>query len=111
LPRALFDAVLLPLSSGATNLIGRLGGVMSSRSASKTCLSWLRVLRLNFNFKYNFTQRTLLDDIRAQVIGNGSGAQLPAQVQAGSSVSLHGWIVMSDAAMGDITQITDNWRD
>jgi len=41
--------VFLPLSSGVTNPMGRLigsGGVINSRKASKTCLSWLRVLRL-----------------------------------------------------------------
>jgi YD repeat-containing protein len=34
-------------------------------------------------------------------------SQLPANVAAGASIGLHGWIVMSDATLGGITQITD----
>jgi nucleoid-associated protein YgaU len=34
-------------------------------------------------------------------------SQLPATITAGTQLKLHGYIVMADAGMGDITQITD----
>ena len=62
-----FACAFLPLSSLVTKPIGRLGGsgrAMSSRSASNTCLSRLRALRLKGSSRHVFAKLSLIDRCR-----------------------------------------------